>query len=78
MNTLYTWLGFTDIKHMKEDKNAAVSTLALFNDVPFDQIIIFALKIWSARYAEGTYIEENKNIEKLDAFAKKYVQEIPQ
>lgn len=27
---------------MNEGKNAAVSTLALFNDVPFDQIIIFA------------------------------------
>ena len=42
MNTLYTWLGFTDIQHMKEDKNAAISSLAIFNETPFDKIVIFA------------------------------------
>jgi transcriptional regulator with PAS, ATPase and Fis domain len=42
VNTLYTWLGFTDIKHMKEDRNAAVSTLAIFNKTPFNRIVIFA------------------------------------
>lgn len=42
MNTLYTWLGFTDIRHMKDDKNAAISTLAIFNSDPFDRIVIFA------------------------------------
>ena len=42
MNTLYTWLGYTDIKHMKEGKNAAISTLAIFNEVAFDRIVVFA------------------------------------
>ncbi len=42
MNILYTWLGFTDIQHMKEDKNAAISSLAIFNETPFDRIVIFA------------------------------------
>lgn len=42
MNTLYTWLGHTDIVHMEQDINAAVSSLALFNEVPFDRIVIFA------------------------------------
>jgi transcriptional regulator with PAS, ATPase and Fis domain len=42
VNILYTWLGFTDIQHMKEDKNAAISSLAIFNETPFDRIVIFA------------------------------------
>jgi len=42
MKTLYTWLGNTDIENMQKDCNAAVSSIALKNTVPFDRIFIFA------------------------------------
>jgi transcriptional regulator with PAS, ATPase and Fis domain len=42
MNTLYTWLGYRDIENMKQDQNAAISSLAIFNKTPFDRIVIFA------------------------------------
>ncbi|TWX73805.1 sigma-54 interaction domain-containing protein [Colwellia sp. C1TZA3] len=42
MNTLYTWLGYRDVENMKQDQNAAVASLAIFNKTPFDRIVIFA------------------------------------
>ncbi|MGK0269664.1 MAG: transcriptional regulator with PAS, ATPase and Fis domain [Cocleimonas sp.] len=42
MNTLYTWLGYRDIENMKQEQNAAISSLAIFNKAPFDRIVIFA------------------------------------
>ncbi|MBA6292849.1 sigma-54-dependent Fis family transcriptional regulator [Colwellia sp. MB3u-70] len=42
MNTLYTWLGYRDIENMKQEQNAAISSLAIFNKTPFDRIVIFA------------------------------------
>jgi len=42
VNTLYTWLGYRDIENMKQDQNAAISSLAIFNKAPFDRIVIFA------------------------------------
>jgi len=42
VNTLYTWLGYRDVENMKQDQNAAVASLAIFNKTPFDRIVIFA------------------------------------
>jgi hypothetical protein len=42
VNTLYTWLGYRDIENMKQEQNAAISSLAIFNKTPFDRIVIFA------------------------------------
>lgn len=42
MKTLYTWLGSADIENMKQDQNAAVSSIALNNPTPFGRIFIFA------------------------------------
>ncbi|GKW53388.1 hypothetical protein NCCP2140_24410 [Pseudoalteromonas sp. NCCP-2140] len=42
MNTLYTWIGNTDIKNMQQDEHAAISTIALQNPKAFDRIFIFA------------------------------------
>ncbi|MFT5294880.1 MAG: hypothetical protein ACI9VT_000900 [Psychroserpens sp.] len=42
MNTLYIWLGYRDIENMKQEQNAAISSLAIFNKTPFDRIVIFA------------------------------------
>lgn len=51
MNTLYTWIGNTDIDNMQQNKNAAVASLALFNKTPFDRIVIFANK-WEEHWSQ--------------------------
>lgn len=42
MNTLFTWLGKTDVDNMLQDKNAAISAIAKGHDKPFDKIVILA------------------------------------
>jgi transcriptional regulator with PAS, ATPase and Fis domain len=42
MNTLFTWLGSTDINNAKENKDAAIASIAMRSDSPFDKIVILA------------------------------------
>lgn len=42
MNTLFSWLGQTDVNNMREDKNAAISQIAIKHSNPFDKILILA------------------------------------
>ena len=49
MAILLTWLGKTDIDNMLQDKNAAISTIALKNTNPFDRIVILS-NSWSEQW----------------------------
>ncbi|GAC23279.1 sigma 54-dependent transcriptional activator [Paraglaciecola mesophila KMM 241] len=49
MNTLLTWLGKTDIDKALEDQEAALATIALNNDKPFDKIVILA-SAWDSEW----------------------------
>lgn len=42
MNTLFSWLGSTDLKKMKESAPAAIASLALKHTTPFDKIVVLA------------------------------------
>ena len=42
MNSLFTWLGKTDVENMREGNVAAIATIALKHPEPFDKIIILA------------------------------------
>lgn len=42
MNTLFTWLGKTDLDNMQRDENAAISSIAKGHTQPFDRIVILA------------------------------------
>lgn len=42
MNTLFTWLGSTDLKSSNDDKEAAIATIALKSNQAFDKIVILA------------------------------------
>jgi transcriptional regulator with PAS, ATPase and Fis domain len=49
MNTLLTWLGKTDIDKAHENQEAALATIALNNDKPFDKIVILA-SAWDSEW----------------------------
>jgi len=42
VNTLFTWLGQTDVDNMLDDKSAAISSIAIKHPNPFDKILILA------------------------------------
>ncbi|WP_338518451.1 hypothetical protein [Alteromonas gracilis] len=42
MNALFSWLGRTDLDKMKQSAPAAIASLALNHEVPFDKIIVMA------------------------------------
>lgn len=42
MNSLFTWLGKTDVENMREGNVAAIATIALKHPEPFDKVIILA------------------------------------
>jgi len=42
LNTLFSWLGQTDVNNMLDDNNAAISQIATKHPNPFDKILILA------------------------------------
>ena len=42
MNILLTWLGTADIESMQQDNAGTIATIASFNEIPFDRIVILA------------------------------------
>ena len=42
MHILLSWLGHRDIECMPKDENAAIASLAVKSDIPFDKIVILA------------------------------------
>lgn len=40
MSTLLTWLGFNDIENMRQNQPAAIATIVLQKNIPFERIVI--------------------------------------